>query len=321
MKSPYDRSAYGVEVRSSLIFERALELSEKVCWNPEDLGLTRVHIHPGQSREFESRSALAAFCAEKGERISEDSYRFDWLPPMKDLSGVARERHLREKHWLNREQVVNTLLDTALQAYLPDSRRLLSAMTNAEFGNAELVKLDIQNTPRALTGAPDTAFVDLKSGTIALIEIKIGGSDGSSTTRFSVAQSVKYETLAALLSSERFFPGFSSHKVLLGPHSSFSKNANKAHLLGPSSDSEGWVGFRYDEVALAALKPTGHGRGVDLVRARLKSISKGEIQWTSPGHDLGLWFHSWPTVAGMAPPGLLRENLEALMKNLSPGDG
>ncbi len=309
----YSRSAFGVQIRPTLIYERALELAHKLCWNSEDLGISRVHVHRGKS--FKSVAALQRYCEENGESVPPLNYYFDWMEPIKELSGGDRARDLRE-HWCNREQVVNILFDTAMQAYLDDGRNLLSSLTGGDFGSAELVKFDIKNQARQYTGAPDSTFVDLKSKSVVLVEIKIGNS----STKYSLDQSVKYETMAALLRSDEFFPGFRVHKVLIAPLQTFSLNTKDVSLLGQSSDSEGKITFAYDATALAKLKPL-HNRDIhELVSARLQILSKGRIDLTeihSVASD-GISFFSWGETEQRCSPGLLRDNLHALMKHLAP---
>jgi len=310
--SSYDRQLYGVDVRSTMIYERTLELTHKLCWNSEDLGISRVHLHNDQT--FKSRSALEKYCRARGEAIPEPKYYFDWLDSLKGLSGGKRQKHLREEHWCNREQIINILLDTAMQAYQSECQQLLCAMTGEDFRNAALVKFVIKNHARQYTGDPDTAFIDLKSRNIALIEIKIG----SSTTKYSLDQCVKYETLSALLCSDGFFPGFQVHKVLLCPTAKFSANTVKPRLLRPSTNSEGQISFAFDAPALAALKPGGYSEIESLVAARVDRIADSNISIPTRGISNGVLFYSWETVERLAPPGLLRENISALMGFLAP---
>jgi hypothetical protein len=315
METAYNRHAFGVSVRTTMIYERALELTAKLCWNSEDLGISRVHIH--HDRTFRSVSALKKFCEESGDMPPAPRYFFDWLDPIKKYTGVARENYLRDEHWCNREQVVNIMLDTAMQAYTADCRDLLSAITAADFGNAELVKLDINNTARQYTGAPDSVFVDLRNKNIALIEIKIG----KTRTQYSLGQSIKYETMSALLRTDEFFPDFHVHNVLLAPGDNFSQNASKAHLLGPSTESEGKIIFSYESTALTALKPRGHADVSTLLAARLQKLRKGQPLAAALDGECGISFYAWPTVEQICPDGLLKENIRALMGYLAPSQG
>lgn len=312
--STYDRNDFGVHVRSTMIFERSLELSDKLCWNSEDLGLSRVHFHNGQP--FASRSLLEAYCRERSEEVQEPSYLFDWLGSIKHLSGGARQRYLQDQHWCNREQVVNILLDTALQAYQDHARQLLGTLTGDNFGNAELVKISIKNQARKHTGAPDTVFIDLQNRTIAIVEIKIG----KSTTKYSLDQAVKYETLSALLCSHRFFPDFRVHKLLLCPSATFSANVARSRQLGASSDDEGALSFAYDPVGLSGLQPRGYTDISSLVAARLVAIARDTSYAPRNEPNSLVMFYSWRTVEHLAPPGLLRANINALMKYLAPSE-
>lgn len=312
--SPCDRDCFGVRVRATMIYERTLELTHKLCWNSEDLGLSRIHTHNGRS--FSSRAALEAFCLQQREEPPEPAYVFDWLPSLKERSGVERQNYLRDEHWCNREQIVNILLDTAMQAYLEDTRQLLGTLTGGPFGAAELVKINISNQARQYTGAPDTAFVDVQNRTVALIEIKIG----TGSTKYSLDQAVKYETLSALLRQDEFFPGFRVYKVLLCPYAAFSANTSSAHQLHASSDSEGALSFGYAPSSLAALRPLGRSDIVSLVAARLEKIMKKSVQLPGQALNESLHFFSWKTVQEATPPGDLRSNITALMRYLALGE-
>lgn len=291
-ESPYARSAFGVEVRSTLIYERTLELAHKLCWNSEDLGLTRLRV-PGRR----------------------DKYVFDWVDSIKELSGKERHTDLRE-YWCKREQVINILLDTAMQAYRADSRNLLSSLTGGDFQNADLIKFGIKNQARQYTGAPDCTFVDLNSRSIALVEIKIGNS----TTKYSVDQNVKYETMAALLRTEAFFPGSRVFKLFLAPLPEFSKNVSRPNLLGASSDSAGHISFSHDSDALAGLKPEGNADILSLVGARLTKLTNGATKMSARDFfdGEGMLFFPWREVEQRCPRGLLRDNLQALLRYLAP---
>ena len=201
-----------------------------------------------------------------------------------------------------------------MQAYWQDSQQLLSCLTGRNFKNAELVKIDINNAARRYTGDPDSAFIDLKSRNIALIEIKIGNLK----TKYSLGQSIKYETMSALLRSEDFFPGFKVEKILLGPSDKFSENTMKPHQLGASSDSEGVISFSYEKSALASLKPTGFTNASSLIAGRLAKLTKSAVGVPDSVGDPGIQFFSWQSVGRCCPPGLLRENITALMKFLAP---
>ena len=309
--SLYHRSAFGLKVRPTMIYERTLELSSKLCWKPEDLGITKISLHDGHS--FKSDSELTKYCESHGQEKPKSSH-FEWLEPLKEYSGIARENYLRDEHWCNREQIINILLDTAMQAYIDESRELLSAITGANFSNAELVKFDINNHARMYIGDPDSTFVDLKNKNIALIEIKIGHSN----TKYSLDQSVKYQTLETLLQSDAFFPGFCVHKLLLGPSSLFSKNTKKTDLLGPSANAEGRISFTYDSTALEALNPHGHNEISGLLSSRLQKLTRGVDAPFSYDKDNIIYFYSWKKVASLCPPGLLNRNIHALMKYLAP---
>jgi hypothetical protein len=292
-ESPYARSAFGVEVRSTLIYERTLELAHKLCWNSEDLGLTRVRV-PGHR----------------------DKYVFDWVDSIKELSGIDRHTHLRDEYWCKREQVINILLDTAMQAYRADSQNLLSSLTGGDFQNADLIKFGIKNQARQYTGAPDSTFIDLNSRSIALVEIKIGNS----ATKYSIDQNVKYETMAALLRTEAFFPGFQVLKVLLAPMREFSKNVSQPHLLGASSNSAGCITFSHDSDALAGLTPKGNADILSLVGARLTKLTKGATKMSARDYfdGEGVLFFPWREVEQRCSRGLLRDNLRALFRYLAP---
>ena len=229
---------------------------------------------------------------------------------------MERQNYLRDEHWCNREQIVNILLDTAMQAYLEDTRRLLGTLTGGPFGAAELVKINITNQARQYTGAPDTAFIDVQNRTVALIEIKIG----TGSTKYSLDQAVKYETLSALLRQEEFFPGFRVYKVLLCPYAAFSANTSSAHQLHASSDSEGALSFGYTPSSLAALRPVGRSDIVSLVAARLEKIMKKSVQLPGQALNESLYFFSWKTVQEATPLGDLRSNITALMRYLALGE-
>jgi len=121
-----------------MIYERTLELTLKLCWNSEDLGLTRVHVH--RDKEFKTKSALRKSFLGQGEEVPGPKYFFDWVDSVKGHTGGARQKYLRDEYWCNREQIVNVLLDTAMQAYRVDSQKLLSSLTGSDFHNADLVK-------------------------------------------------------------------------------------------------------------------------------------------------------------------------------------
>lgn len=290
-ESPYARRAFGVEVRSTLIYERTLELAHRLCWKSEDLGLTRVPTH-------------------------HDKYVFDWVDPIKELSGKDRHTYLRDEHWCNREQVINILFDTAMQAYQADSQNLLSSLTGGDFQNAALIKFGIENQARKYTGAPDSTFIDLNSHSIALVEIKIGNP----ATKYSVDQNVKYETMAALLRTEAFFPGFQVFKVLLAPMREFSKNVSHPNLFGASSNSAGRIIFSHDAGTLARLRPEGNADILSLVGARLTTLTTGAIKMSARDYvdGDGVSFFPWWEVEQRCPKGLLRDNLRALLKYLAP---
>lgn len=290
-ESPYGRSAFGVEVRSTMLYERTLELAHKLCWKSEDLGLTRV-------------------------RSQRDKYVFDWVESIKKLSGEDRHTYLRDEYWCKREQVINVLLDTAMQAYRVDSQHLLSSLTGGDFQNADLIKFGIKNQARKYTGAPDSTFIDLLSRSIALVEIKIGNS----TTKYSLDQNIKYETMAALLRTEAFFPGFRVFKVLLAPLPEFSKNVLRPNLLGASSNSAGHISFSHDSDALAGLKPEGNADILSLVGARLTELTKGATKMSARDYfdGEGILFFPWREVEQRCPRGLLRDNLRALYRYLAP---
>jgi hypothetical protein len=234
---------------------------------------------------------------------------------IKELSGKNRHKELR-KHWCNREQVINILLDTAMQAYRADSQTLLSSLTGGDFQNADLIKFDIENQARQYTGAPDSTFIDLHSRSIALVEIKIGNSE----TKYSVDQNVKYETMAALLRTEAFFPGFRVFKVLLAPMPEFSKNVSRPNLLGASRNSAGHISFSHDSAALAGLKPEGNPDILSLVGARLTKLTKGATETSARDYfdGGGILFFPWGEVEQRCPKGLLRDNLRALLGYLAP---
>lgn len=312
--SLYARSACGVEVRPTMIYERTLELAHNLCWNSEDLGLTRVHIH--RDKVFKSRSALRRFFHGQGEKVPRPKYFFDWLDSIKEYSGIARQNYLRDEYWCNREQVINILLDTVMQAYRADSQNLLSSLTGGDFQNADLIKFDIKNQARQFTGDPDSTFIDLNSRSIALVEIKIGNS----ATKYSVDQNVKYETMAALLRTEAFFPGFQVFKVLLAPMPEFSKNVSRPNLLGASSNSAGRISFSRDSDALAGLKPEGNADILSLVGARLTKLTKGAIKMSARDYfdGEGVLFFPWREVEQRCPRGVLRDNLRALFRYLAP---
>jgi len=315
--SLYARSAFGVQVRPTMIYERTLELTHKLCWNSEDLGLTRVHIH--RDKEFRTKSALRKFSLEQGEAtLPKTKYFFDWLGSIKEFSGGARQKYLRDEYWCNREQIINILLDTAMQAYQRDTQHLLSSLTGSDFQDAELIKFDIKNQARQYTGDPDSTFIDLNSRNIALVEIKIGNS----ATKYSVDQNVKYETMAALLRTEAFFPAFQVFKILLAPIPEFSKNVSRPHVLGPSNNSAGRISFSHNSEALAGLRPKGNANILSLVGARLTKLTKGEMERSPRDYfdDGGILFFPWGDVEQRCPSGLLRENLRALMRYLAPED-
>ncbi len=301
--SDFPRHAFGLEVRETLIFERTLELSKKLCWNSEDLGIARVRIHDG--KRFSSKAELTRYCKEHHQSLpTQDDYYFDWLDPLKKPTGRARAKMLHH-YWCNREQVFNILFDTAMQAYSDEGRTLLSSITGVDLRNADLVKFKTSKHASPYTGDPDSVFIDLHSKRIVLVEIKIGGS--AATTKYSFEQSVKYETLAALLRSESFFPGFHVHKILIAPESSFSDNTLDADHLGFSCDTEGNVLFSYDAKALAKIKPTGCRDFGELIPRRLQELSKGGIDPESIENldKPGVIFFSWNDIVERCSPGLL----------------
>lgn len=304
------REEFGVTVRTTLIYERTLELTSQLCWNPQDLGLTRVHLYEGtRYRTYADVSRRAKADQRNNPEVVP---LFDWLEPVGAVSGVARERYLRDIHWLGREQIVNLLLDTTLQAYEPESRDLLKNLTGHAFDSAELVKVDATNAARKYVGAPDTVFLDERNGAIALIEIKIAATNA----KFSVDQAAKYCTMEKLLTSSYFFPGYRVFKILVCPWQHFYQATKRPRDISLQNAANGQTELCVSPEAVHKLKPLGCADFDELIGARLRDLM-GRFAPRSVRSNPSLLFKSWSALLESTPVGALRTNLEALMPALS----
>jgi hypothetical protein len=301
------RSSFGLTISRSFVFERVLEVAGRLCWNPADIGLTRVHTIAGE--QFRTRKGAERFAADSGRSDEEITFAFDWLEPMAEMQGVERETYLQSVYWPRREQMTNILVDTALQSHPVDASELIQALLGIESDCFEFMVCKTNNTIRALTGQPDIVFVDQSEKNVVLCEIKIGATQA----RYSLDQHLKYLTLARLLRADELFPDANIHVLLFAADPMFLVTAPELEVLDPVVDPGFCVRFNYEHFDPRAGEFGNEGDVDELLESRLRRAGLNEA--AIPLADTrGRVIHlaDWQRVLKTCNEGGLREHLSAL---------
>jgi hypothetical protein len=305
------RSAHGLTISRSFIFDRALDIIPRLCWKPEDIGLTRVHLV--RDNKFLSRKKADAFAASEGISEKDITTYFEWVKDLNGFSGVERERYLRSTYWPRREQIANSMFDAALQAYTKELLPLFSRLIGAAVDNLEYVEVNTTNPIRKYTGQPDTVLIDEINKNIILIEIKIG----SKSTKYTLDQHIKYIGLNALLKTSHFFPDYQLHNILLASDPDFACNTVGLDSLEPELKNNNYVHLKYENIDLSKFKPCGFDSVNELVEARLQSLTRKSINHDNDYcRDFSLYFYDWKKLYSMLPEGDFKNNYEPLMPYL-----
>ena len=306
------KSAHGLTLSRSFIFDRVLDTIPRLCWKPEDMGLTRVHIV--QNTQFTSKKKAKAFAEHQGIPLDEITGYFGWVNDLCGMEGVKRENFLRNSYWPRREQIANSMFDAVLQAYTSELIPLFSELTDTAIGNLEYVESNTTNVIRKYTGQPDTVLIDETNKNIILIEIKIGGK----TTKYTLDQHIKYIGLNVLLNTTDLLPSYRIHNILLAPEPEFASNTHGLDSIEPILQSNNYVQFNYANPDLTEFKPHGFDSINALVNARFQSLPgirlDHEKDHTS---EFALQFHDWKRLHSMLPEGEFKKNYEPLIPYLA----
>ena len=306
------KSAHGLTLSRSFIFDRVLDTIPKLCWKPEDMGLTRVHIV--RSSQFTSSEKAKAFAAHQGVPEEEITYYYKWVKDLDGMDGIRREHYLRNTYWPRREQIANSMFDAVLQAYTKELIPFFSELTDTPIDNLEYVEVNTTNGIRKYTGQPDTVLIDETNNNLILVEIKIGGK----STKYTLDQHIKYIGLNALLNSADLFPNYRIHNILLAPEPDFASNTRGFYSIKPTLKSNNHVQFNYDNVDLTKLKPDGFDSINALVNARLQSLPGIRIDHGKDHtHEFTLLFYDWAKLHSMLPEGDFKKNYEPLIPYLT----
>ena len=305
------KSAHGLTISRSFIFDRALDIIPRLCWKPEDIGLTRVHIVAGE--KFISKKKADAFAASHEIPLDDITSYFEWLEDLSGLNGVERESILRNTYWPRREQIANSMFDAVLQAYTDELLPLFSRITNTPIADLEYVEVSTTNTIRKYTGQPDTVLIDVTNKNIILIEIKIG----SKSTKYTLDQHIKYIGLNVLLNSPNLFPDYRIHNILLASKPEFLANTDGLDSLKPMMTKNNYVHLNYDKLNLTKFNPYGFDTVNELVNARLQSLPRIQIDHKKDhACDFALHFYDWNKLYSMLPEGEFKNNFEPLIPYL-----
>jgi len=305
------KSAYGITISESYIFERVLDMSNRLCWKPEDMGLTKVHFLGGE--RFSSRKKAGAAAKLKGCSETSISSFFEWLPECDDLQGIARQQFLVNEYWPRREQIANMLFDSVVQSHTNELIPVFQEIFDVDIGTLEFVDLVTTNNIRKYTGQPDTVLIDHNKKQIFLLEIKVFGK----ATKYTLDQLMKYIGLNVVLRGEELFSGYLIHNLLLGPESSFFDNTKGLESLNPDLTENDRVIFDYMQPKIAHLKPVGATTINELIVKRCSAIS--EFRSATIADDCAnfkLYFKNWHNLIENLEAGDLKYNLLPLLKYL-----
>lgn len=305
------KSAYGLTISESYIFERVLDMSNRLCWKPEDMGLSKVHFLDGD--KFSSRKAAGTAAKARGCSESAISSFFEWLPECDEVQGIERQKFLANEYWPRREQIANLLFDSVVQSHTKELIPIFQEIFGISIGTLEFVDLVTTNNIRKYTGQPDTVLIDRNKKQLFLLEIKVFGK----TTKFTLDQHIKYIGLNIALRGEALFPGYNLHNLLLGPEPEFINNTKGLESLNPVLSGSNEVIFDYSRPNIHQLKPTGINTISELIVQRFSAISGFES--TTVVDDCAnhkLFFRSWHDFIGNLVEGNLKFNLLPLLKYL-----
>jgi len=309
------KSAYGITVTESYIFERLLDMSNRLCWKPEDMGLSKVHFLDGE--RFSSRKAASNAARLKGSSESSISSFFEWLPECDEMQGIERQKFLANEYWPRREQIANMLFDSVVQSHTKELIPSFQEIFGISIDSLEFIDLVTTNSIRKCTGQPDTVLIDRNKKQIFLIEIKIFGK----TTKYTLDQHIKYIGLNIALKGKELFPDYLVHNLLLGPEPNFFKNTKGLESLRPSLIGNNQVVFDYSQPEITHLKPIGSSTVNELIKHRFSSISDFNLETAPVDHDnFKLFFRSWHDLIGNVQEGKLKHDLLPLLKYLGGND-
>ena len=301
------RSAFGLTFSKSYVFDRVLEVAALLCWNPEDIGLTTVHLL-GDTL-YRSRKKAEVQAKELGAAAQDIRTLFQWVEPVGERSGIQREAFLQNEYWPSREQTTNILFDSVLQTHIEYVRPLLADLLHLDLGSLAFIQSKTTNKVRKYTGQPDTVLLDDVGKNIIFLEIKIAGTK----TKYTLDQHFKYLTLNALVSTNDFFPDYRIHNVILAPRNEFAANTRGLGSLAPVCRSDGQILFDYSGVDVSQVRPTGEKDVNTLIDSRLAAIrgsDKADLINVTEGHRFT--FISWSSLLDAIRSEPLKDSLEPL---------
>lgn len=302
------KSNYGLTISQSLICERPLDVISSLCWSSEDLGLTRIH-QVGEKMFLGRREAELAAEVQGIPKSRIPSY-FTWVSSLDGKHGGAREKWLRERYWPGREQTVNHMLNTAIQAYPQAIAAVAASLCDLSMNAPEWVETMTESPTRKFIGMPDTMVIDYSSQAILLMEIKTG----STTTKYTLDQHLKYIGLTALLTSPAFFPGFRVHTLLVGAKPALAQNIQGLSQVltnnGPGRPVFATGGQGQPASAGASIVS-------EKIAAHLSALEKlCPMANINKRVDFRLYFADWKDFHDACPPGLFRDNVAFLLPHL-----
>ncbi len=297
------KSAYGVTVSKSYIHQRPLEIVERLCWRPEDVGLTLVHSVDGAL--FDGAKEAARHAKSIGVPQSTIKKYFRWVNEVAEHDGIERDDYLKQVYWPSFEQTANILFDTIIHAYIDELAAPLSATFNTDIGPLEFVELRTTNAIRKYSGQPDSVLIDHKHCKIVFIEMKLKGK----TTKYSLDQHIKYLTLNALIGQQELLPGYQTYNLFLAPRATFEANTDKLDGMASAVNERGAIAFDYGDVNVSKYRPAGCSGMQAIVDARLGKAMGTDFRQRSV-QDVPFWFCSWAQFIEGLPEGKLREGLD-----------
>jgi len=309
------KSAYGITISESYIFERILDMTNRLCWKPEDMGLSKVHFVDGE--KFPSWKAACVDAKSRGYPRSTISSFFEWLPECDEIQGIERQKFLANEYWPKREQIANMLFDSVVQSETNELIPVLQEIFNVSIGSLEFVDLITTNNIRQYTGQPDTVLIDRNKKQLFLMEIKVFGK----ATKYTLDQHIKYIGLNVALRGEDLFPGYLTHNLLLAPEVEFIDNTKGLEKLKPVLSRTKEVEFDNSCLEIGHLKPTGSTSISELIVRRFRAVSGFES--TSIVEDCTnhkLHFRSWHDFIGNLEEGNFKYNLLPLLRYLGGPD-
>ena len=309
------KSAYGLTISESYIFERILDMTNRLCWKPEDMGLSKVHFVDGE--KFSSRKAACTVAKSKNCPEASISSFFEWLPECDEIQGIERQKFLANEYWPKREQIANMLFDSVVQSQTKELIPVFQEIFDVSIGSLEFVDLVTTNNIRKYTGQPDTTLIDRNKKQLFLLEIKVYGK----TTKYTLDQHIKYIGLNVALRGEDLFPGYLIHNLLLAPEVEFINNTKGLEKLKPVLSRNKEVKFDYSCPEIGHLKPTGSATISELIVQRFSAVSGFES--TSIVDDCTnykLHFRSWHDFIGNLEEGNFKYNLLPLLRYLGGPD-